>query len=229
MKTSAARPAPTFARQIFLALFGISLAAFIRLLGATWRYRVLGDDIYRSRNKKVFLGALWHHSILMAAHYFRGRSYLSIVSHSRDGDLTNSVVPHLGYLPPVRGSSSRGGVAALRELIENVRNGISSGIFCDGPRGPACELKTGILHLASVTQTAITPVAFDTNSCIRFKSWDRTILPLPFAKVSVAFGEPISIPPNLSKSELEAQRIAVEKILNELTKRIATEYSVAKP
>lgn len=223
MNASDARPSPTLARRIFLVLFGSSLALFVRLLGATWRYRVLGDDIYRSRNKKVFLGVFWHRSFLMAAHYFRDRSYLTIVSQSRDGELTNAVVPYLGYLPPVRGSSSRRGVAALRELIEHVRNEVSSGIFCDGPRGPARVLKTGILHLAAVTQTEITPVVFSTNSCIRFKSWDRTILPLPFAKVSVVFGEPIAISRDLAKPELENQRIAVEKILNELTDRIDAE------
>ncbi len=224
MATSPTRPPPSLARRIFLAFFGIFVSLFLRALGATWRYRVLGHDLYlEANNKKVFLGTAWHRNVLIAAHYFRDRGYLAMVSLSRDGDLVTSAIPYLGYRSPVRGSSSRGGAKALRAQIEMTRMGVSSGLFCDGPRGPARKMKAGVLQLASTTQVALTPFAFSTRSCIRFQSWDRAILPLPFAKVVVAFGNPIVIPANLSKDELERKRIEVEKILNELSDRIDTE------
>lgn len=228
MTVSPARPSPSLARRIFLACFGVLVALFVRVLGATWRYRILGADPYHAAHgKKVFLGAGWHRNILIAAHYFRDRGYLTMVSQSRDGDLVSAVVPHLGYLRPVRGSSSRGGANALRAQIELTRNGVSSGLFCDGPRGPARVVKSGIMHLAAATQTELTPVAFSATPCIRFKSWDRTILPKPFAEVVVAFGDPITIPENLSKAELEAKRIEMEKTLNELTDRVDAECGMS--
>ena len=92
-----------------------------------------------------------------------------------------------------QGSSSRGGPAALRGLVRRLTGGTTVSVLVDGPRGPARVAKTGIVALADRTGTPIQPVAFSARPSIRLKSWDRSLVPLPFARVVCAFGKGIAV------------------------------------
>jgi len=185
------------ARDLRLRLFGLLSAAIVRLLGATWRFHVLGSDPRTSNTEadpdSVHLGALFHESLLPSAYFFRDRRYSVVVSRSPDGDLIDATLRSLGYGAPARGSSSQGGSAALRGLVRQIDAGTTVSVLVDGPRGPARVSKTGIIALARLTGVPIHPVAFSARPAIRLKSWDGSLIPLPFARVVCAFGDPIAV------------------------------------
>jgi lysophospholipid acyltransferase (LPLAT)-like uncharacterized protein len=191
-------------------------AALIRALGATWRVRVEGQSPFDS-GARPLLGALWHRSALLAAYQFRDRRAVVIVSRSRDGDWIEALLSRLGYAPSPRGSSSRGGAAALRQQIRATRETGVGALLCDGPRGPAGVAKPGIVLLARACRAPLWPVVFSARPALRFGSWDRMLLPLPFARVICAYGEPIVVPRDANDATLEACRVRLEHSLNRLT------------
>lgn len=128
------------------------------------------------------------------------------VSRSRDGDLIQSTLLAMGYSEPARGSSSRGGSAALLGLRRQLGAGTTVAVLVDGPRGPARVAKTGIVSLARLSNAAIQPVAFSARPAFRLGSWDQSLLPLPFARVVCAFGKPIE--PESDADEAREQRAA---------------------
>lgn len=201
-------------------------AALIRALGATWRVRVEGKSPFDSEQRPL-LGALWHRSVFLAAHQFRDRRAVVIVSQSRDGDWIEALLSRLGYAPSARGSSSRGGAAALRQQIRAMRETGIGALLCDGPRGPAGVAKPGIAFLARACRAPLWPVAFSARPVIRFGSWDRMLLPLPFARVLCAYGEPIVVPRDADDAVLEACRTRLEESLHRLTDDLDHRLGVA--
>ena len=177
--------------RLGLRLFGLVSAALLRLLGATWRIEVIGDDP-RRLSARADLAALFHESMLPCAWFFRDRRYSVAVSRSQDGDLIRATLMALGYSEPARGSSSRGGSAALLGLLRQHQDGTTVAVLVDGPRGPARVAKTGIVSLARLASASIQPVAFSARPALRLGSWDQSLIPLPFARVVCAFGKPIA-------------------------------------
>jgi len=184
-------------RKLGLRFFGRLSSALLRLLGATWRVEIVGDDPRDERDAKssavAHLAALFHESMLPCAWFFRDRRYSVAVSRSRDGDLIRATLLPLGYSEPARGSSSRGGSAALLGLVRQHGGGTTVAVLVDGPRGPARVAKPGIVSLARLAQSPIQPVAFSARPAVRLGSWDQSLLPLPFARVVCAFGKPIEV------------------------------------
>ncbi len=197
--------------------FAAGLAAVvIRCLGATWRVRTLGANPFESTGRPL-LGALWHRSVFLAAHQFRDRRVVVIVSRSRDGDWIEALLSRLGYAPSPRGSSSRGGAAALRQQIRTAQETGLGALLCDGPRGPAGVAKPGVLLLARACSAPLWPIAFSARPALRIGSWDRMLLPLPFARVVCSYGEPIVVPRDADDEALEACRRRLERELTRLT------------
>jgi lysophospholipid acyltransferase (LPLAT)-like uncharacterized protein len=208
-------PATKTSRRLWL--FGIVSAWLLRGLGATWRIEVLGKDP-RPRagpnqlrsDQNPHLAALFHESLLPCTWFFRDRLYGVAVSRSRDGDLIRASLLALGYGEPARGSSSRGGPAALRGLVRMLDHGTTVSVLVDGPRGPARAAKVGVVALARLTRTPIQPVAFSARPAVRLKSWDRSLIPPPFARVVCAFGEPIAPPGDEAEEEATVCRLENE-------------------
>jgi lysophospholipid acyltransferase (LPLAT)-like uncharacterized protein len=204
----------SLAARIGLGIFGPLTGLLLRLLGATWRIEILGDDPRRGGGsteqrppvRTAELAALFHESMLPCAWFFRDRGYSVAVSRSRDGDLIRASLLALGYSEPARGSSSRGGSAALRGLIRQHSQGITVSVLVDGPRGPARLAKTGIISLARMVEAPIQPVAFSARPAIRLGSWDKSLIPLPFARVVCAFGRPL--PPSTNADECQEDEAA---------------------
>lgn len=190
-------------------------AALLRALGATWRVRQLAVDDPLVRGEPA-IGALWHRGLFPAAWRFRDLGAVIPVSRSRDGDRIVAVLERLGYGPSPRGSSSRGGPGALAGAIRAAREGRWIGVLCDGPRGPARRCKPGVLAIARAAGLPLYPVAIAARPALAFPSWDRTVLPLPFARVLVAGGAPLRVPPEAGKEELEALRQQLEHELDRL-------------
>ncbi len=201
-----------------LWLFGLTTSALLRLLGATWRIEVRGQDPRTpGPSDPPRLAALFHESMVPCAWLYRDRRYSVAVSRSRDGDLIRSALLALGYAEPARGSSSRGGSAALRQMVRLLGQGTTAAVLVDGPRGPARVAKTGIVAMARHTGIPIQTVAFSARPAHRLSSWDRSLLPLPFARVVVVYGEPMPVPEDMT-GDGEEQSFArrLERALVEL-------------
>ncbi|MBU3948810.1 MAG: lysophospholipid acyltransferase family protein [Proteobacteria bacterium] len=207
----------------------VSLIAswLIQLWFGTVRVKIINKEIYEkyfvNNNDKgnVILGS-WHRHIIFVFYFFRKiKNGIIMVSRSKDGELISRVGNRLGYAT-ARGSSSKGGRDALRAIIAFIKKAGGKPIFCgtavDGPKGPARILKKGLLVLAKSTGSYFIPMACSGTKLITFhKAWDKTIIPYPFSRMIIKFGEPIVIPKDISEEEMEKLRIKAEKILNKIT------------
>jgi hypothetical protein len=168
------------------------------------RARVIGTP-----PNERYIGALWHNRLLLLpfvlARYLPQRQGAALISASRDGAILADLVERFGY-DVVRGSSSRKGASAIRQLAEVIASGRDVVITPDGPRGPPYEIGQGIVYLAQQSGAAIVPVNMEYSSCWRVKSWDRFILPKPFSKVRVIFGQPHAVTPTSSEEEFEREQ-----------------------
>jgi lysophospholipid acyltransferase (LPLAT)-like uncharacterized protein len=187
---------------------GSVVAVLLRALGSTWRIERHGVDPLDP--EVPFLGAIWHAGLFCCAYRFRDRGIAIAVSQSRDGDRIDAVLQAMGFGPSPRGSSSRGGVAVLAGLIRTAREGRSLGILCDGPRGPARVLKPGLISAARATGLPLFPIGVAAKSALRFPSWDRAFLPLPFARVVFEYAPAVQIPREADRDAVERWREKIE-------------------
>lgn len=163
-------------------------ARLVDPLSHTWRLRAHDDPDRAPRlPARSAIYAIWHESILPAVSLFRDRGFVTLASLSRDGELAAHALGDLGLV--ARGSSSRGGVAGLRRLLEAAAAGRSIVLTPDGPRGPRRSVGPGIVRLAAATGYPIVPVGFAATAAVRLGSWDRGLLPCPGATVYVSVGE----------------------------------------
>jgi hypothetical protein len=160
--------------------------------------------------------SLWHGRLLPLTWRFRNRGLVPMISRSGDGEYIARIVESWGYRP-VRGSSSRGGQEALRDMLRVARAGGSLVLTPDGPRGPFRELKTGVLTAAQLTGYPIIPAASAARRASFYGRWDRFLVPHPFTRVVVGFGEPITVPRTADAAELARKKAEVTAAMNALT------------
>lgn len=189
---------------ITLALAAWTLAAYGRLVFATCRVRVVGPVPAPLRQGPVLL-ALWHQQIfavpLLAAPN-RPHPLVGLMSPSADGRLTRAIARHYGIGAAV-GSSSRQAMAGARELVRLAKQGHSLFLTPDGPRGPARIAKNGATELARLTKLPLIPCAVThVSPKLHFHSWDDFWLPLPFARFTLRYGNPL--PQGASAAQLSA-------------------------
>ncbi|MFC1867887.1 lysophospholipid acyltransferase family protein, partial [Thermodesulfobacteriota bacterium] len=165
----------------------------------------------RSKGRAVY--ATWHQRIAFNVCQIADRDVTVMVSQSRDGEYAARIINHFG-LKDVRGSSTRGGRNALKELIQKILDGTSGGMVVDGPLGPARVAKTGAVILARNANVPLIPVAWGTDRCWTLNSWDRFIIPKPFARIVYCFAEPIWIPSSADGEEIGKYRKLLEDRLN---------------
>ncbi len=157
----------------------------------------------------------WHQQFFAAIRHFRNYSAYKpalMISRSRDGEMIAGVASRTGW-DPVRGSSSRGGKEALGEMVEKLRQRGLAAHIADGPRGPAGELKAGAIRLAREGDAVIVPFHIFPEKAWYFNSWDHFMLPKPFSRVTLRFGDPISLPDIESPQAFEEQRRFVQNTM----------------
>jgi hypothetical protein len=195
---------------------GLLGAWFLRAIGTTWRVERSGEDPLARAGATPLVLTIWHGGLLAAAYCWRDRRIAVAVSLSRDGDWIDAVLVRLGFAASARGSSSRGATGLLRALIRRARTGEPIAVLLDGPRGPAGIAKAGAVALARATGARLVPIGIAAAPGIRFGSWDRTTLPLPFARVRIVFGAPLHVPEDASTDALESRRAQLEAELHRL-------------
>jgi lysophospholipid acyltransferase (LPLAT)-like uncharacterized protein len=209
-------------RRIELFLIAFSVASFYWLLSRFWRLREEGPGPSDPSPK---LYAHWHGDELLLIRVCIHRRMAIMASRSKDGELMKRVLEFYGFRV-VRGSSTRGGAAGLKGLIDVMKSGkYHSSLAVDGPRGPRFKVKPGILKLAQETGLPIIPgVAASSKRFVFKKSWNQCYLPLPFARCEVIYGEPIKVPKELTEVEFEFLRQTLENRLLKLKAEVESRF-----
>ncbi|MHC4859915.1 MAG: lysophospholipid acyltransferase family protein [Planctomycetota bacterium] len=191
--------------------------ALIRGLGATLRFTVRPEgalERWRRDGRRVIF-AFWHGRMLLAAFYGRFRRIAILISRHRDGEYIARVAGRLGFVP-VRGSTTRGGLQALRGALRRAGAGHDLAFTPDGPRGPRYRVQAGVIYAASRTGLPIVPVGVEASPAWVLSSWDQFTIPKPFGRAAIVFGEPIEVPPDISGEAIEARRLALEEEMHRL-------------
>lgn len=160
-------------------------------LARTWRVREVNAGVWRAMHaaQEPCIIAFWHGEILGSAWFFRRQGMTTMVSEHRDGEIIARLVARWG-IDSIRGSSSRGAGRVLLRMVRLVEAGSGFAITPDGPRGPAGVPQAGVLMASQRTGAPIIPVRIHASRAWRMRSWDRFMVPKPFATLTVTFGEP---------------------------------------
>ena len=212
------RPKPL--RPVLLLLAGLIAPILLRVIGSTWRFRIIGSWRHRRarRDGQKVIMACWHQAQLPFIYTHRGQGIRVLVSYHADGELLARLLEGLGYRT-VRGSTTRGGASALKGLVRLARAGHDLAITPDGPRGPRYKVQPGVITLARLTGLPILRGAWAASRVWEFRSWDRFRIPKPFARIVAIHGGPYRVPRDLSEEEEEACRQELEKDLRAETDR----------
>jgi len=207
------------------ALLSRLVAGYVRLVWRTGRWRYYGEDAPKSLRDagKPLIVAFWHGRLFMAPFALHGerRRINVMISTHRDGQMISRVVDLLG-VRTVAGSTSKGGLTALRQAIRVLRDGNLLGITPDGPRGPRMRASDGVIALARHTGAPIFPLSYSTSRRKVMNSWDRFLLPLPFSRGVFVWGPPIAVDAGANDTAMEQARLAVENALNEASEKADT-------
>jgi lysophospholipid acyltransferase (LPLAT)-like uncharacterized protein len=187
----------------------------VRLLGMTWRFRVTEDESVRRLRAagQPIIFALWHGQLLPLLYRHRGEGVVVLISEHSDGEIIARIATAFGF-GTVRGSTSRGAARALLELARVLESGRDLAVTPDGPRGPAKSYAPGALVVAQRTGAPVIGAVATTTSAWHLKSWDRFLIPKPFARVNVTYTAATRIDaPNAREAAAEADtmREAMER------------------
>ncbi|MCP2670846.1 lysophospholipid acyltransferase family protein [Maricaulaceae bacterium EIL42A08] len=223
------------------AIIGTLLGAYMGFVGATTRWERRGvEHITPIREgRDGLIGTIWHSRIMLSPSIWpKGAQPPKVlISRSGEGDAIARAAAVNG-VGAIRGSSmnlrkrekSKGAMSGFKQMVRHLRDGGCMAIMPDGPRGPRMRLGLGPLMIAQMAGVPIVPATWSTRWGKTFNSWDRFILPFPFGKGIIAYGEPITVPRDATpetlealRTELEARMIALTHLADEACGRIKTE------
>ena len=190
---------------------------FIRVYSMTFRLRVENENRWkdlREQGTTVLLCA-WHQQFFSAIYHFKTYSKFNpglMISQSKDGDLISGVANRTGWHTP-RGSSSRGGKKAMDAMIDHLKIYGFGAHILDGPQGPMGRVKAGVIKMALEADAVVIPFYTSAENAWFFNSWDRFMLPKPFSRVFLTFGQEIRLESPGSKDNFEDQRQDLEKTM----------------
>lgn len=202
-------------------------AVLLRFIHATLRWEKVGfnGDKALWGDKEPIIGVFWHGRQLMIPWVYLEhkssnckREMFVLISHHTDGRIISEIMRAL-KISTVFGSSSYGGVNALRSLAAKIEEGHHVCFTPDGPRGPRYKAKQGVLSLAVMTGATILPVTYSAKRVWKLSSWDGMIIPKPFSPAVYILGEPLRFPKDLVGAEFDQALLQLEATLNEMTER----------
>jgi lysophospholipid acyltransferase (LPLAT)-like uncharacterized protein len=167
------------------------------------------------RNGGVVLHCAWHQQFFSAIRPFRNYKTFNpgiMISQSKDGEIVAKIALRIGW-NPVRGSSSKGGMEALKKMITHLKEKRLAVHIVDGPKGPSGIVKPGTIRLAHAANAVIVIFSVSAEKAWYFNSWDKFFLPKPFSKVVLRFGEMIKFDRVKDREIFESQRMRLEKIM----------------
>jgi lysophospholipid acyltransferase (LPLAT)-like uncharacterized protein len=208
----------------FQLAVGLALAGYMQLVKVTTRWTVYGREAIEPiwAGRKGVIGCVWHSRTLMTVAGWPKdvQPAAMLISRSADGGFTNHVA-RLHGIGVIRGSArnpkktkEKGGLAAVRAMMEHIAAGGCMALTPDGPRGPRMRANLGAVRLAQATGAPMMAFAWSTTARIVVNSWDRLILPLPFSRGVIVWKGPIAAPESGESAVLEAKRLELETVMN---------------
>ena len=207
----------TFKDRVTIRVADAAFYLAIRIIGPTLRIEAENEHRYREiidAGRQPII-ALWHDRIFAGVWYLRGRGLAVLTSKSKDGEYIARFLTRFGF-GAIRGSSSRGGVRGLVEMIRLMREGVPMAFTVDGPRGPRYVAKSGPVMLAKKTGNPILPFVIECSSYWQINSWDRLQIPRPFSRARVLYAKPIFVSDDGGDAEVAAKLVELQKSLDEL-------------
>ncbi|MBI4618529.1 MAG: DUF374 domain-containing protein [Planctomycetes bacterium] len=231
-RSLARRIRKTFTRPLSSFVSAVVPILYIFYMNLVWRtskvemFGVAGMVETRRRHGGI-VQVLWHETVFFVAYAFRELSGSTLASKSDFGQLITNMLERCNFVV-LRGGSSKKGrrTGILRELIDHMRTyrDVSYGITVDGSRGPCHVMKPGALAIARATGTPLYRVHVSCRPNLRAPTWDRTIIPLPFSRITILFEGPTFCPADVSNAEFERIRVDLETAL-ETTRARAEAHS----
>ncbi len=214
-------------KRLLIRAADLVFYVLIALIGRTVRWRVEGWEYWQAATRASDVSSnnagrglpiytFWHDRVFLATYFWRRRGIVVMTSRSFDGEYIARFIQRFGY-GAARGSSSRGGVGALIEMVRLVRAGRPTAFTIDGPRGPRHVAKTGAILLAKKTGQPVLPFAVNAARHIAVSSWDRFQIPLPFTRAVVRIAPPIYVPADADDATVELKRNELQRALDELS------------
>ena len=197
------------------------VAGLIRALAWTIRFRVEDPDrILQQEERDPRIFVFWHNRILLMSYIYERfcarRKCLVLISRSRDGEFISQVARRFG-LETARGSTSKGGVGAMLEMVRELgqKNARDIVITPDGPRGPRGKVQDGVLAVAAASGVSIIPATVHYSWKWELPSWDRFQIPLPGSICRLVIGPNILPPPSPDPTTFEEARRQLEEALGD--------------
>jgi lysophospholipid acyltransferase (LPLAT)-like uncharacterized protein len=210
----------SFKEKIIIRLADWTFYLLIKIIGRTIKYETDNWENFQKieRAGKIPIYAFWHDRIFAGTYFFRNRGIVVITSQSFDGEYIARFIQRLGY-GAVRGSSTRGGVGALVEMIRLMKKGLPMGFTVDGPKGPRYVAKTGAVLLAKKTGNPMMPFVVETEKYWTINSWDKMQIPKLFTHAKIFIAEPIYVAADADDAEIENKRRELQMRLDESVER----------
>ena len=193
----------------------------VQTLSATLRFDYCSAGSFpvepaRAPASRRFIYSLWHENFLIPITRLGNPAVATLVSHHADGEILGSLIRASG-MSVVRGSTSRGGITAVRKLLRDEPQHRHLAVTPDGPRGPRRQVQPGVVFLASRMGMELVPVGVGHQNPFRVKSWDSFAIPQPFSRVRCLLGSPFSVPSGLGSEDLEPYCKLLQAELDRLT------------
>ncbi len=217
----------TFKQRIIIRSAGVALYWLIKVIGATLKFEIKGWENFDETKPQIL--CFWHNRIPIATYFWRYRKIIVMSSQSFDSEYIARFIQRFGY-GAAKGSSTRGGKAALIQMIRAVREGKSTAFTVDGPRGPIYEAKPGAILLAAKSNALIVPFSISLNRYWQLRSWDRIQIPKPFARAVVVIGKPIEVEDDSDSHDASHQELqkSLEKLRDESDGFFAVNFHESK-
>ena len=209
-----------------LTLLPPAAAIVIRGLHATLRTRHWNSVAIDSLNARglAYILCFWHSDLLLMVYSRHLKPIRVMSSQHRDGEIMVRTLRRFG-VSTARGSSTRGGQSALREMIRMARSGERLAFTPDGPTGPRRIAKPGVIQAAQLSGLPIVPAAIVAERRRLLDSWDRFQIPRPFSRTLFLYEKPIEVPRNLTPEGFEAKRLELEQVMHELVRKGEEEFA----
>lgn len=208
----------TFRERLVIRLIDLGYYTLSHTLGLTLRWETSGfehlEAVEHAGRTPIY--CVWHDRLFAGTYYLRNRGIIVISSQSRDGESMARFLKRIGF-GTVRGSSTRGGVRALVEMIRLMREGYAMAFTVDGPKGPRHEAKSGAVLLAKKTGNPMLPLSVECERYWTIRSWDRLQIPKPFTRATIRIAPPIEVSPDAADDEMELKRLELQDELNRLS------------
>ncbi len=191
--------------------------AVVGLLARTWRIQAINQQSFQSRRigAQPVIFAFWHANMLPLLWQHRDEGVAVLVSTHADGEIIARICEALGYRT-IRGSTSRGGARALVEMTRVLEQGVEIAVTPDGPRGPAQTVAPGVVYAAQRAAVPIVPIAVQASRAWRLSTWDRFMIPKPFARITIRYGSLHPVPNVDSGATIEREAERLGAVLHEL-------------